>query len=145
MVTSVIETPRNSTNKYEFDKKRLVFKLDRSLFSWVHYPTDYGLFHKRWPKTVIHSTSLCLEKPHISGCVYESQPVGLFRMVNEGKPDEKILAVAAGNPRLVGISDYPDLQPHVLKEIEHFFSVYKSLEASKRKCRDGAVSRLQER
>ncbi len=129
VVTSVIEIPRDSTNKYEFDKKRLVFKLDRSLFSPVHYPTDYGFIPQTLAENGDPLDILVLgETPTFPGCVYEAQPIGLFRIIDQGTPDEKILAVAAGNPRLIDISDYTDVQAHTLKEIEHFFSVYKSLE-----------------
>jgi inorganic pyrophosphatase len=60
--------------------------------------------------------------------VYDAQPIGLFRMMDQGIPDEKVLAYATGNPRFQGTQVYTEIQPHILKEIEHFFSVYKALE-----------------
>ncbi len=128
-VTVVIEIPKDSTNKYEYDKKRNVFKLDRSLFSPVHYPTDYGFIPQTLAEDGDPLDILVLgEAPTFPGCVYEALPIGLFRMVDQGVADEKILATAAGNPRFAGISDVTSVQPHLLKEVEHFFSVYKALE-----------------
>lgn len=129
VVTAVIEIPKDSTNKYEYDKKRHVFKLDRNLHSPVHYPQDYGFI----PQTLADDGDpldiLVLgETPTFPGCVYDAQPIGLFRMVDQGANDEKILAYAIGNPRFQGTTDLSQVQPHILKEIEHFFSVYKALE-----------------
>ncbi len=129
VVTVVIEIPRDSTNKYEYDKKRQVFKLDRNLYSPVHYPSDYGFI----PQTLADDGDpldiLVLgETPTFPGCVYDAQPIGLFRMMDQGILDEKVLAYATGNPRFQGTWVYTEIQPHILKEIEHFFSVYKALE-----------------
>jgi inorganic pyrophosphatase len=128
-VAVVIEIPKYSTNKYEYDKKRNVFKLDRSLFSPVHYPTDYGFVPQTLAEDGDPLDILVLgETPTFPGCVYEAIPIGLFRMLDQGVPDEKVLAFAAGDPRFAGISNFAAVQPHLLKEIEHFFSVYKALE-----------------
>jgi inorganic pyrophosphatase len=128
-VSVVIEIPKDSTNKYEYDKKRNIFKLDRSLFSPVHYPTDYGFVPQTLAEDGDPLDILVLGvAPTFPGCVYEAVPIGLFRMLDQGIADEKVLAFAAGNPRFAGISDFAAVQPHLLKEIEHFFSVYKALE-----------------
>jgi len=129
IVTAVIEIPRGSSNKYEYDKKRQVFKLDRNLYSPVLYPADYGFI----PQTLADDGDpldiLVLgERPTFPGCVYDALPIGLFRMVDQGKLDEKVLAYATGNPRFRGMQEYTEIQSHILKEIEHFFSVYKFLE-----------------
>lgn len=131
-VTSVIEIPKECSNKYEYDKKRHVFKLDRHLYSPFHYPQDYGFI----PQTLAEDGDpldiiILGETPTFPGCVYDAQPIGLFRMVDQGQSDEKILAFATGNPRFHGTKDYSEVQPHLLKEIEHFFSVYKALEGKK--------------
>lgn len=129
VVTTVIEIPKDSTNKYEYDKKRHVFKLDRHLYSPVHYPQDYGFI----PQTLAEDGDpldiiVLGETPTFPGCVYDAQPIGLFRMVDQGANDEKVLAYATGNPRFHGTTDSSQVQPHVLREIEHFFAVYKALE-----------------
>jgi inorganic pyrophosphatase len=129
IVTAVIEIPRDSTNKYEYDKKRHVFKLDRNLYSPVHYPADYGFIPQTLAEDGDPLDILVLgEHPTFPGCVYDAQPIGLFRMMDQGVADEKILAYATGNPRFSGTEEYTEVQPHILKEIEHFFSVYKFLE-----------------
>ncbi|WP_263356724.1 inorganic diphosphatase [Acidicapsa ligni] len=129
IVTVVIEIPRDSTNKYEYDKKRHVFKLDRTLFSPVHYPADYGFIPQTLAEDGDPLDILVLgEHPTFPGCVYDALPIGLFRMIDQGVPDEKILAYATGNPRFHGTKEYSEVQPHILKEMEHFFSIYKVLE-----------------
>lgn len=129
IVTAVIEIPQGSSNKYEYDKKRQVFKLDRNLHSPVLYPSDYGFIPQTLAEDGDPLDILVLgERPTFSGCVYDALPIGLFRMLDQGKPDEKVLAYATGNPRFRGLREYTEIQSHILKEIEHFFSVYKFLE-----------------
>lgn len=129
IVAVVIEIPRDSSNKYEYDKKRHVFKLDRTLYSPVHYPTDYGFIPETLAEDGDPLDILVLgEHPTFPGCVYDAQPIGLFSMIDQGVPDEKILAYATGNPRFRGTQEYSEVQPHILKELEHFFSIYKVLE-----------------
>ncbi len=133
-VTTVIEIPRGSSNKYEYDKKRQVFKLDRNLHSPVLYPADYGFIPQTLAEDGDPLDILVLgEQSTFPGCVYDAQPIGLFRMVDQGVADEKILAYATGNPRFRGTSEYTEVQPHILKEIEHFFSAYKFLEGKETK------------
>lgn len=134
IVTVVIEIPRGSSNKYEYDKKRHVFKLDRNLYSPVLYPADYGFIPQTLAEDGDPLDILVLgEQPTFPGCVYDAQPIGLFRMIDQGVDDEKILAYATGNPRFRGTSEYTEIQPHILKEIEHFFSIYKFLEGKETK------------
>jgi inorganic pyrophosphatase len=134
IVTTVIEIPRGSSNKYEYDKKRHVFRLDRNLYSPVLYPADYGFIPQTLAEDGDPLDILVLgEQPTFPGCVYDAQPIGLFRMVDQGVADEKILAYATGNPRFHGTNEYTEVQPHILKEIEHFFSVYKFLEGKETK------------
>jgi inorganic pyrophosphatase len=134
IVTTVIEVPRGSSNKYEYDKKRHVFKLDRNLYSPVLYPADYGFIPQTLAEDGDPLDILVLgEQPTFPGCVYDAQPIGLFRMVDQGVADEKILAYATGNPRFSGTNEYTEVQPHILKEIGHFFSVYKFLEGKETK------------
>lgn len=129
IVTAVIETPQDSTNKYEYDDTLHVFYLDRVLHSPVHYPGDYGFI----PGTIAEDGEpldiLVLgDHPVFPGCVYKARPVGLFDMLDNDTHDEKIVAYAVGNPRFQTIRNYSDVEPQVLREVEHFFSVYKNLE-----------------
>lgn len=129
-VNAVIEIPRGQTNKYEYDKKLHVFRLDRNLYSPVHYPGDYGFI----PSTLSDDGDpldvlVLVDAPSFPGCLMTVRPIGMLKMVDQGKEDEKILAVGTNNPIYDSVHDYEKLYPHLLREIEHFFSVYKELEA----------------
>jgi inorganic pyrophosphatase len=129
LVNAVIEIAKGSVNKYEYDKELNVFRLDRTLFSPVHYPGDYGFIPCTLgldgdPLDVL----VLLESPTFPGCLMEVRPIGVLRMIDQGKGDEKILAVAESDPVYREVRDYPQMFTHTLREIEHFFSVYKSLE-----------------
>jgi len=129
-VNAVIEIPRGQTNKYEYDKTLHVFRLDRNLYSPVHYPGDYGFI----PSTLSDDGDpldvlVMVDAPSFTGCVMTVRPIGMLEMVDQKKRDEKILAVGTNNPVFKGVRDYNELYPHLLLEIEHFFSVYKELEA----------------
>ena len=129
IVTAVVEIPLDSVNKYEYDRNLHVFRLDRNLYSPVHYPGDYGFI----PQTVALDRDpldilILGDSPTFPGCVFKARPIGLFEMLDQGVPDEKILAFATGNPRVKDIQNYTEVLPHVLREVEHFFSVYKDLE-----------------
>lgn len=134
IVTAVVEIPLDSVNKYEYDKTLHVFRLDRNLHSPVHYPGDYGFIPQTLAQDADPLDILVLgDTPTFPGCVYHVRPIGLFEMLDQGVPDEKVLAYATGNPRFSGIATYTEIQQHVLREIEHFFSVYKDLEGKRTK------------
>lgn len=129
-VNAVIEIPRGQTNKYEYDKKLNVFRLDRNLYSPVHYPGDYGFI----PSTLSPDGDpldvlVLVDAPSFPGCLMTVRPIGMLEMVDQGKEDEKILAVGTNNPLFNDVHGYEKLYPHLLLEIEHFFTVYKELEA----------------
>src|SRR6266545_447290 len=129
-VNAVIEIPRGDTNKYEYDKQLHVFRLDRNLFSPVHYPGDYGFI----PSTLSLDGDpldvlVLVDAPSFPGCLMTVRPIGMLEMVDQGKEDEKILAVGTNNPIFDDVHDYEKIYPHLLLEIEHFFTVYKELEA----------------
>jgi len=129
LVNAVIEIPMGSTNKYEFDPDLKVFTLNRVLYSAVHYPADYGFI----PGTLGDDGDpldilVLLSSPTFPGCVLEARPIGVLEMEDDKGKDEKILAVAEKDPRFSGIQDLKDVAPHLLREIEHFFNVYKDLE-----------------
>jgi len=134
IVTAIVEIPLESVNKYEYDKTLHVFRLDRNLYSPVHYPGDYGFI----PQTVAQDGDpfdilILTDSPTFPGCVFSARPIGLFEMLDQGIPDEKVLAYATGNPRFKDIENYTQIPPHTLREIEHFFSVYKDLEGKRTK------------
>lgn len=129
VVTAVIEVPKGSRNKYEYDKEIEAFALDRVLYSPVVYPADYGFIPKSTyfdgdPMDIL----VIMEQPTFPGCVIQARPIGIMGMIDGGDKDYKILAVPEDDPRFKDVKDISDIPEHLLKEIEHFFSVYKNLE-----------------
>ncbi len=132
IVNAVIEIPNEGINKYEYDKELHVFRLDRNLFSPVHYPGDYGFI----PSTLAGDGDpldclVLVEAPSFSGCVMEVRPIGVLEMMDQGLPDEKVLCVGKGNPRYKDIANFSEIYPHMLREITHFFAIYKDLEGKR--------------
>ena len=124
-----IEIPQGSRNKYEYDKVRRVFVLDRVLYSSVHYPTDYGFV----PDTLADDGDpldalVIVQEPTSPGCVVPARPIGMLDMHDDKGTDEKVLAVPLGDPRFEGVNTLQDISPHWLREIENFFLTYKTLE-----------------
>lgn len=129
IVNAVVEVPAGQANKYEYDRSLHVFRLDRPLYASVHYPGDYGFIPNTYaPDGDPLDVLILVAQPTFPGCLVEARPVGVLQMMDEGVPDEKVLAVAASDPARKVIRDHKDFAPHVLREIEHFFSVYKELE-----------------
>ena len=131
-ITVVVEIQKGSRNKYEFDKKHNQIVFDRMLFSSVHYPSDYGYI----PETLAQDgdpldAMVLLWEPTFPGCVIEARPLGLFKMVDEKGIDDKILCVPVKDPLWNHIHNLSEVPPHLLKEIEHFFKIYKDLEMKK--------------
>jgi inorganic pyrophosphatase len=129
LIEVVVEIPRGSRNKYEFDKERGVLVLDRVLFSSVHYPTDYGFIAGTLALDGDALDALVVvDEPTFPGCHIMARPIGVLDMRDEKGPDQKILAVPVGDPRYSDIHDLDDIGQHWLKEIENFFQTYKALE-----------------
>ena len=131
-VEVVIEVPRGSRNKYEFDHERHVLHLDRRLFSATVYPADYGFV----PETLAEDGDpldalVLLEEPVFPGCWVRARPIGIFWMEDEKGPDAKIICVPLGDPRWDQVRDLGDMPAHLRSEIHHFFDVYKALEPGK--------------
>jgi len=132
VVTVMIEVPKGSRNKYEYDKEKGRIRFDRMLFSAVHYPSDYGYIIDTLAGDGDPLDALVLvSEPTFPGCIIDVKPVGLFRMWDEKGPDEKILCVPVSDPMWNHIHRLSDMPPHLLKEIQHFFAVYKELEEKK--------------
>jgi len=131
VVYCIVEIPKGSRNKYEYSKTAGVIKLDRVLYSPLHYPSDYGLI----PQTFYEDGDpldimIMINEPTYPGCVIEARPIGMFQMLDRGMPDDKILAVPATDPNFDDYHDLPDIPRHFLQEVAHFFQTYKQLEAN---------------
>lgn len=132
VITAVIEIPRDAINKYEYDKRLHVFRLDRNLYSPVHYPGDYGFV----PSTLAEDGDpldvlVLVDAPSFSGCVMDVRPIGALEMLDQGLADEKVLCVGKNNPRYKDVTSFSQIYPHMLREITHFFSIYKDLEGKR--------------
>jgi len=132
VVDAFIEIPTGSQNKYEFDKEKNAFVLDRVLFSPMHYPTEYGYLEGTLaldgdPLDILVLTTY----PTFPGCVIESRVIGVLVMSDDKGQDEKLLAVPTSDPRWKHVNSLEDVAPHVLKEIAHYFQRYKDLENKK--------------
>jgi inorganic pyrophosphatase len=132
IVYTIVEIPRGSRNKYEYHEAMGIIKMDRLLYSSLHYPGDYGLI----PQTLADDgdpldTLIMVTEPTFPGCVVEVRPLGLFRMLDRGQADDKVLAVPASDPLYNEYRDLDDVPPHFLKEVAHFFTVYKDLEGGR--------------
>ena len=132
LVTAVIEIPRGSRNKYELDKDSGLMRLDRVLYSAVHYPGDYGFI----PRTLHEDGDpldvlVRINEPTFPGCQIDVRPVGVLKLLDRGEPDDKILAVPSHDPQHNEYFDIADLPGHYLREIEHFFGIYKDLEGKR--------------
>jgi inorganic pyrophosphatase len=145
IINVVIEIPGEGVNKYEYDKELNVFRLDRNLYSPVHYPGDYGFI----PSTLGDDGDpldvlVLVDSPSFPGCVMEVRPIGLLEMMDQGLGDEKVLCVGMGNPRYKDVWNFSEIYPHMLREITHFFAIYKDLEGKRveiKGWRDAAFAR----
>ena len=128
-VEIVVEIPRGSRNKYEFDEGAGVFRLDRVLSSAVFYNFDYGFIEDTRADDGDHTDALLvIDEPTFPGCRVWARPVGVLEMRDDKGADYKILCVAEGDPNQAHVTRREDLEPHRLVEIEHFFETYKLLE-----------------
>lgn len=124
-----VEIPKGSRNKYEHDAETGTLRLDRVLYSSVHYPTDYGYVEGTLADDGDALDALVLiDEPTFPGCRITCRPVGIFAMRDEKGEDEKVLCVPEADPRYAHVASLDDVPPHLLREIEHFFQVYKDLE-----------------
>ncbi len=128
-VDAIVEIPRGSRNKYEYDPATGDIRLDRVLFASVHYPGDYGFI----PGTTSADGDpldvlILVEEPTFPGCRVRVRPIGVLFMRDEKGVDEKILGVPAADPRFAEVTDLRDLPSHWLTEVENFFNIYKELE-----------------
>lgn len=128
----IVEIPSNTRNKYEFDHEGGFFRLDRVLSATLHYPADYGLI----PRTLYDDGDpldvlVIIKEPTFPGCVVIARPLALFRLDDQGKHDDKILAVAEDDPLYRDYHDLADISGSFLDETAHFFRHYKDLEGTR--------------
>lgn len=132
IVEARIEIPMGSQNKYEIDQTTGRIKLDRVLYSSSHYPAEYGYIEKTLSEDGDSLDILVFtSSPTFPGCYIESKIIGGMHMIDNGDEDTKILAVNIGDPRYNYINTLEELPPHILKEIENFFSSYKNMQGKK--------------
>lgn len=132
LVTMVVEIPKGSRNKYETDHETGEIFLDRMLFTATRYPADYGFI----PETLAEDGDpldilALVSEPTFPGCRIRVRPIGLFLMEDQGHADHKVLAVPDGDPLWREAESLDDVPDHLLRELEHFFAVYKELEDKK--------------
>lgn len=128
-VNALIEIPSGSKAKYELDKESGLLRLDRVLFSSVHYPANYGLIPQTFcddgdPLDILVLSQLSL----VPMCIVECKPIGVMRMLDQGEHDDKIIAVASGDMSVKHYDDINGLPEHYLLELRRFFEDYKKLE-----------------
>ena len=127
--SAVIEIPKGSKNKYELDKDTGLLRLDRVLYTSTHYPANYGFIPRTYaddgdPLDVL---VICAE-PISPLTLVQVYPIGVMRMLDGGRMDDKIIAVPFLDPNYNTIKHIDDLPPHIFDEMLHFFKVYKQLE-----------------
>ena len=129
VVNGIIEIPKGSKGKYELDKASGLLKLDRVLFSAVHYPAAYGFIPKTYcddndPLDILVLCSVDI----VPMCLVEAKVIGVMQMIDGDEEDDKIIAVAAHDISVNHFNDIADLPPHTLNEMQRFFEDYKALE-----------------
>ena len=128
-VPVVIEVPRGSKNKYELDKHSGLLKVDRVLFSSVHYPANYGFIPQTYCEDHDPLDVLVLgQESVVPLTIMIAKPIGVMKMRDQGEADDKIIAVHANDPEYVHYNSIYELPPHRTLELRRFFEDYKALE-----------------
>jgi len=128
----IVEIPKGQRNKYEMDHETGRIRLDRMLFTSTRYPADYGFIEGTLaPDGDPLDALVLLDEPTFPGCLIRCRAIGMFRMRDEKGGDDKVLCVAATDPRMAHLADIEDVSEFDLLEIQHFFEVYKELEPGK--------------
>jgi inorganic pyrophosphatase len=128
-INVIIEVPRGSSNKYEIDKETGIIALDRVNHTAQPMPFDYGFIPQTlWDDGDAIDVVLLTTYPLLPGILARVRPVAIMNMIDSGDADDKIIAVPKDDPRFSHIKDLTDVNPHTLKEIEHFYSTYKKLQ-----------------
>lgn len=131
-VNLIIEIPKGSNNKYEYNKKLNVFALDRAMYSSFGYPADYGFI----PGTHCEDGDpldgfLIIDQPTVPGILVQARIVGMLEMVDSGEQDNKLICVAVDDPNYAHVKDLSDLPPFFVKKAKHFLEHYKDIKNKK--------------
>jgi inorganic pyrophosphatase len=125
----IIEIPKGSKNKYELDKETGLLRLDRVLYSAVHYPADYGFIPRTYCDDGDPLDVLVLgQEPVYPLTIVEARAIGVMRMRDEKGIDDKIVAVSVYDPAFADYTHKDQLPSHVLRQVRRFFEEYKTLE-----------------
>lgn len=129
IANSIIEISKGSKAKYELDKKSGLLKLDRVLFSAVHYPANYGFIPQTYcddhdPLDILVICSIDVDPL----CIIESKVIGVMHMIDNDEQDDKIISVANNDMSVNYINDITELPPHTVVQLRRFFEDYKKLE-----------------
>lgn len=128
-MTVIVEINKGSHNKYEIDKKTGLIALDRAMHTAQSFPYDYGFVPQTlWDDGDALDVVLLTTYPLFPGIVVHARPVGIMHMIDGGDADDKVIAVPTDDPRWDGVQDLSDINPHTLKEMEHFYSTYKKIQ-----------------
>jgi inorganic pyrophosphatase len=129
VINGVIEIPKNSTAKYELDKKSGMLKLDRVLYSAMYYPYNYGFVPRTYCDDKDPLDILVLSQIEVVPmCMVPAKVIGVMHMLDQGEADDKIIAVAENDMSVVHYEDVSELPDHFFREIKNFFEDYKKLE-----------------
>lgn len=125
----VIEIPKGSNKKYELDKETGLLSLDRILYTSTHYPANYGFIPRTYgddqdPLDVLLLCSQSIEPMTL----VRAYPIGMISMMDNGRNDEKIIAIPFSDPTYNHYTSIDQLPAHIFDEMRHFFTVYKNLE-----------------
>lgn len=126
---AVIEIPKNGKIKYELDKETGLLKMDRVLHTSTNYPANYGFIPRTYAgdNDPLDVLVLC-SQPVYPMTLMQCYPIGCIEMIDNGQPDEKIIAIPYGDPNYNCYQKMSDLPQHIFDEMTHFFTVYKTLE-----------------
>ena len=133
-INCLVEIPKGSTNKYEYNHQAGYFHLDRVLYEAVFFPFEYGIIPQTWnekdedPLDIFVLSSFST----FPGCVISCRPIGLIRISDTGEQDDKIIAIPVNDPRFSQIKQLKDLPSHSKKEIENFWENYSELQPDKK-------------
>lgn len=129
VVNAIIEIPKDSKQKYELDKETGLLKLDRFLYSAVHYPGDYGFIPQTlWDDDDPLDIIILTNRPVFPMTLVEVRIIGVLRMIDGGEKDDKIIGVYDHDPRYKEFQSIKDVPTHVIAELKHFFETYKELQ-----------------
>lgn len=128
-INVIVEINKGSKNKYEIDKKTGMIALDRTAHTAQDFPFDYGFIPQTlWDDGDAVDVILLTTFPLLPGILVRARPVALMNMIDSGDADDKIIAVPVDDPRWNNVKELADVNPHTIKEIEHFYSTYKKLQ-----------------